>query len=83
MGGAAVSQLSFPRHKTLIVLTKDVEYSEHPELEEVDRLLANAEARVKELKQRKKHTRDKLLLNGKIDSTVTGYKLRFDNISLS
>ena len=79
MGGATVSRLSFPRHKTLIVLIKEVEYSTHAELDECDRLLANAEARVKELKQRKKHLRDSLLLKGKIDSKITGYKLRFDN----
>jgi len=79
MGGASVSQLCYPRHKTLIVLIKQVEYSPHAQLDEVDRLLANAEARVKELKQRKKHLRDSLLLKQQIDCTTIGYTLRFDN----
>lgn len=80
-GGVKKSRFFYPEDKTLIVPIKQKAHSEHAKLQEIERLMGNAQERLNELKLRHKQTLQRLVQKGEVDETLTGYKLRFDTAS--
>jgi len=75
------SRFKFPELGTHIELVSSVKPTEHASIEEIDAMLERAEARVKELKARRKATIDKLAIKGHIDLVAQSPTLRFKRIA--